>query len=118
METETKEKLNILNNVGTINNDELTFIEFVDKKLQQANATYPKKDEMLLIHLAVTMERIRKKSLIEKMPEEISEQVKAKKEYPAALNFWDEVRNNSPVVIPEQETDYIVMHIVNIMEER
>lgn len=113
MQAETKNKLTVLHNVGRITDDELRSINEIDRFINQSLEITD--DEMLLIHLASTLERIRLKSKIDELPEELWQQIIDKPQYDSARVIFENFKDYLPVILPNAEVRYIMMHIVNIL---
>lgn len=113
MQEETKNKLTVLHNVGRITDDELRSINKVDCFIAESLEIID--DEMLLIHLASALERVRVKSEVDELPEELWQQITSKPQYGRAQNIFEVLKDYLPVVLPESEVRYMMMHIVNIL---
>ncbi len=113
MKETTKEKLDVLNRVGKLDKESFSFITEVDKYLE---SNYNSTDnEMLLIHLSVAINRMNDKEVVDKLPDDVWEQIVAKDEYQEATLIWKHLSPMAPVEFSIDETQYILLHILNIL---
>ncbi|MFD1442014.1 PRD domain-containing protein [Lacticaseibacillus hegangensis] len=115
MKEETKTKLGVLQSVGKITSEDLAYLNKVDNLLEDrlaGNADF--NDEMLLIHLAVALERARKGEKVDALPDTIWAQVSGKPEYEEAAKLTGEILKMVPVNFSKQESRYIAMHVLNL----
>lgn len=113
MQEQTKTKLNILVKTNKINHADLEFLKGIDEDLRKYDND--KKEEMLLIHVAMSLARQKDKGIIDKMPDKLWEQVVKKPDYQEAKKYWLKKESEAPVLLSKNESQYIIMHIVNVL---
>lgn len=113
-----KQRIEILKTGGVIGAD---VAEFMNKVIDMMAADYPQipmdPATTFTTHLAMAVERIRKGEIVEALDEDLFEDVKACPEYPMALEFRDKMLAFCPVAFPESESQFIAMHICNMLAE-
>ncbi|WP_159215525.1 PRD domain-containing protein [Pediococcus acidilactici] len=116
MKAMTEEKLNTLKKVGKLNERSYDFLKKVDKFFVEKYLN--SNNEMLLIHLSVAINRSLNNESVDKMPREMWQQISEKAEYGQALDAWNTLKQKAPVIFNENETQYILLHILNIIRGR
>lgn len=116
MQEQTKNKLDILVKAGKINFEDLEFLKELDRDLsKQDNGD---KEEMLLIHVAMSLSRQRDNNTVFKMPDELWKQVTNKQAYRQAKEYWIEKESKAPILLSYNENQYIIMHLVNVFTKK
>ncbi|KRO00108.1 PRD domain-containing protein [Companilactobacillus kimchiensis] len=113
MKETTEKKLNVLMRVGKLDQDSFDFLTDVDEYFD--TNYYSNDNEMLLIHLSVAINRMFEKESVDKMPDELWKQISDKPEYKVAKSVWNDLKSKAPVDFTEEETKYILLHILNIL---
>lgn len=113
-----KQRIQILQMGGVIGND---VAEFMNKVIDMMAADYPQigmdPAAMFTTHLAMALERIKKGEIVEALDDEIFAEVTAAPEYPMALQFREKMLSFCPVSFPESESQFIAMHICNMLAQ-
>ena len=115
MQKETQNKLNILLQAGKINDLDVEFLNEIDNDLSKYDNG--NKEEMLLIHVAMTISRQRNNEVIDTMPEALWQQIKNKPAYQRAKQYWLEKKAKAPIALSKDEDQYIIMHLVNVLSK-
>ena len=115
MQKQTKNKLNMLLQAGKINDLDVEFLNEIDNDLSKYDDG--NKEEMLLIHVAMTISRQRNNEKIDAMPEALWQQIENKPAYQRAKQYWLEKKAKAPVVLSKDEDQYIIMHLVNVLSK-
>ncbi|KRK95584.1 PRD domain-containing protein [Companilactobacillus futsaii] len=116
MKETTEEKLKVLNRVGKLDQDSFDFVSDVDMYME---SNFQSEDnEMLLIHLSVAINRMVNRENVDEMPDELWNQIISKPEYKVADTVWNELKPLAPVQFSEKETQYIILHILNILRRQ
>lgn len=113
MKETTVEKLSVLRDVGKLDSDSFEFLIDVDDYFE--TNYYSDDNEMLLIHLSVAIDRMLQKTSVDKMPYDLWSQIISKPEYKIAKSVWNDLKFKSPVRFNEEETQYILLHVLNIL---
>ncbi len=113
MREQTQKKLTILVQANKINFADLAFLNKLDKDLAKFDGG--SKEEMLLIHVAMSLFRKRNNQEIDKIPDELWKQIISKPVYQQAKEYWQTNEKNSPILLGKNESQYIIMHLVNVM---
>ncbi|WP_166667173.1 PRD domain-containing protein [Companilactobacillus nuruki] len=113
MKETTEEKLKVLNRVGKLDQDSFDFVTDVDTYFE--SNFYSNDNEMLLIHLSVAINRMINSENVDRMPDELWQQIINKPEYKVAESTWNDLKSKAPVEFTESETQYILLHILNIL---
>lgn len=113
MRKETKEKLNLLAKVGKINDADLKILLKLDHDLSIYDEG--EKEEMLLIHVAMALNRQHAKQKLEKMPNDLWYQIKEKNKFDKAFNYWKRIEQDFSINLNAAENEYILMHLVNVI---
>lgn len=116
MQKETQDKLNVLLQAKKINQSDLAFLNQLDRDLSKFDNG--NKEEMLLIHVAMSLSRQRAKGTVDPMPNELWKQVASKPMYKKATKYWENMRLKAPLLLNSNESQYIVMHLVNVLSKR
>lgn len=115
MQKETQNKLNILLQAGKINDLDVEFLNEIDSDLSKYDDG--NKEEMLLIHVAMTISRQRNNEMIDTMPEALWQQIKNKPAFQRAKQYWLEKKSKASVALSKDEDQYIIMHLVNVLSK-
>lgn len=112
-------RLNILKNAGQISEE--TFIalkniinmfrEKWDINLTEENGS------MLITHLSVALERIRKGEFIEGIEGELYGEIKNHCQYEKCRNLLKDIKETAQIEIPESEETFIIMHLCTLLGE-
>ncbi|APX71410.1 PRD domain-containing protein [Companilactobacillus allii] len=113
MEETTEKKLNLLKEMGKLDSDSFEFLVDVDDYFE--TNYYSNDNEMLLIHLSVAIGRVLDNELVDRMPDEMWKQISGKPEYKIAISVWNDLKFKAPVKFNEDETQYILLHVLNIL---
>lgn len=113
MKETTEEKLKVLNRVGKLDQDSFDFVSDVDSYM--GKNFHSDDNEMLLIHLSVAINRMLENEKVDKMPDDLWNQIIEKPEYKVAVSVWDDLKSDAPVTFSTDETQYILLHILNIL---
>lgn len=115
MESETAKKLRILKSINKISEADIVFLNHLDQLLteRQINGSH----EMLLIHLATTIDRSTRNDGIDPMPDELWQQVQTNPQYTEAKQLLDqEISNYSKrYVFSKEEQKFIILHLSNLL---
>lgn len=111
-------RLNILKEAGQISEDTFNILKKVilmirDKwniQLTEENGA------MLITHLSVALERIKKGEIIEGIDSEIYEQIKSHPMYKKCTEVLKNIEEESNIKIPENEQTFIMMHLCTLFE--
>lgn len=115
MQKQTKNKLNMLLQAGKINDLDVEFLNEIDNDLSKYDDG--NKEEMLLIHVAMTISRQRNNEMIDVMPADLWQQIENKPVFQRAKQYWLEKKAKAPVVLSKDEDQYIIMHLVNVLSK-
>ena len=115
MQKQTKNKLNMLLQAGKINDLDVEFLNEIDNDLSKYDDG--NKEEMLLIHVAMTISRQRNNEMIDTMPEALWQQIKNKPAFQRAKQYWLEKKSKASVALSKDEDQYIIMHLVNVLSK-
>lgn len=111
-----KQRIQILKMGGVIGED---VAEFMDKVIDMMAADYPRigmdPAAMFTTHLAMALERIKKGEIVEALDAELFAQIEETEEYPQAVEFRNKMLAFCPIDFPESESQYIAMHICNML---
>jgi len=55
------------------------------------------------------------KKQVDKMPDEMWQQISGKPEYNVAESVWNDLKSKAPVTFTDDETQYILLHVLNIL---
>lgn len=72
---------------------------------------------MFITHLAVALERIKKKELVEPIEDLIFEEVRNDKNFKKANDILGSLENDINISVPEVERPFILMHIVTLLSK-
>ena len=100
---------------GKINDLDVEFLNEIDNDLSKYDDG--NKEEMLLIHVAMTISRQRNKEMIETMPETLWQQIENKPAFQQAKQYWLEKKAKLPIILSKNEDRYIIMHLVNVLSK-
>lgn len=111
-------RLNILKEAGQISEETFEALKRVinmlndkfDIKLTEENGA------MLITHLSVALERIKKGEIIEGIDSEIYEQIKNHPAYKECIKVLKSIEEESNIKIPENEETFIMMHLCTLFE--
>lgn len=70
---------------------------------------------MLITHLAVALERIKKNALVEPVDAIIFEEIQSNAYFEKANSLLDAMEKEIHVTIPESEKSFILMHLVTLL---
>ena len=111
-----KQRIQILKMGGVIGED---VAEFMNKVIDMMAADYPQVGmdpaAMFTTHLAMALERIKKGEVVEALDAEIFAEVEESPEYPMAVEFRNKMLSFCPVEFPASESQFIAMHICNML---
>ena len=111
-----KQRIQILKMGGVIGED---VAEFMNKVIDMMAADYPQVGmdpaAMFTTHLAMALERIKKGEVVEALDAEIFAEVEESPEYPMAVEFRNKMLSFCPVEFPQSESQFIAMHICNML---
>lgn len=111
-----KTRIQILQMGGVIGDD---VAEFMNRVIDMMAADYPQigtdPAAMFTTHLAMAVERIKKGEIVEALDAEIFAEVTEDPAYPMAVQFRDKMLTFCPVAFPESESQFIAMHICNML---
>lgn len=113
MKETTEEKLKVLNRLGKLDQDSFEFLMDVDAYFE--TNYYSNDNEMLLIHLSVAINRMFENKRVDKMPDDLWQQISDKPEYKVAESVWNDLKSKAPVTFTYDETQYILLHVLNIL---
>ncbi|MBL0701524.1 MAG: PRD domain-containing protein, partial [Spiroplasma sp.] len=72
---------------------------------------------MLITHIAMAHMRSKKKEPVTKLDEVIVNQLKVSKQYDDAIVCVEEINEILNGVLPEEEVEYVLMHVLNLLEK-
>lgn len=111
-----KQRIQILQMGGVIGED---VAQFMNQVIDMMAADYPQitmdPATMFTTHLAMALERIKKGEIVDALDDEIYAEVTGCPEYPMALEFREKMLSFCPITFPESETQFITMHICNML---
>lgn len=113
LKKETDIKLQVLKKAGKLTESDLKFLNRIDKDLKKYDNS--DKEEMLLIHVGMSLDRSRNNTAVEEMPLELWKQIISKPKYQQARLYWEKIQPLLPSSLGHNEEQYILMHLVNVM---
>jgi len=72
--------------------------------------------QMFVTHLAMSLERITRGEQVEGLSQEMMEEVRSSKGYPAAVEFTQYLEQLVGKQLPVEERDYILLHLAVLIE--
>lgn len=113
-----KERLKILHDAGVISKDDHDKSFEIYKKYFEKEGFNEDKVNVFMTHLAMSLKRINEGNVVDKLDDEIYQQVKESKVYDKAVMLCDEIIKDLYLDIPESEKEYLVLHLGNLLMER
>lgn len=113
-----KERLRILLDSGIISKDDHDKSFEIYKKYFEKEDFDENKVNVFMTHLAMSLKRIDEGNIVNKLDDEIYQQVKESKVYNEAVILCDEIIEDLYLDIPESEKEYLVLHLGNLLMER
>lgn len=110
-------RLNILKRAGQIENDSIVLANSVIEKIRKLHNIELNEDNgaMLVTHIVMANERMKKKELINPLDESIALQLSNEKFFDVALDTLNEIILLFGEKFQESERNYILMHLLNIL---
>ena len=113
-----KTRMQILEQAHVISEEVATFMfKVIDTLAEMFPELSQEKAEMFTTHLAMATERIRKGEGIDKMEDAIWQEVRESEEYPQASLFFERLLAVCPVVFPESERRFMLLHICSLLKD-
>lgn len=113
-----KERLEILLNSDVITQDIYDYSYKIYKKYFEKEEFNKDKVNIFITHLAMSLKRINEGDIIDKLDEDVYTQVKNSEVFYEALRFSQMIVNDLDVDIPNNEEEYLILHLGNILLER
>lgn len=85
---------------------------FVEKSLHKKEAY-----ETLMTHLAMASQRIKEGLSVDKMDAVILNELKDQDLYEESQKFYGMIQSYFSFELPEEEKDYITLHLLNLLQE-
>lgn len=110
-----KHRIEILKQAAVINED---VAEYVNRVIDLLGDEYEiAKMEMFTTHLAMATQRIANNNPVGNLDEVIWKEVIESKHYVRATEIYDSFIYLSPIVVPEEEKKFLIMHICNLLQD-
>lgn len=111
-----KQRIAILLSGGVIGEDVAAFVnQVIDMLESDYSGVDRERAAMFTTHLAMALERIKKGEPVEDMEADMWAEVTACPEFSAASELAERMTAICPVVLPDNERQFIVLHICNLL---
>lgn len=111
-------RLDILKNAGQISGetyDALIRIIKMFKNKWEIELT-EENGAMLITHLSIALERIKKNELVDGIEAETYEEIKNHCQYEKCKNIFEDITKETAIEIPKNEETFIMMHLCALFE--
>ena len=112
-----KERIDILQQGQVISPEVAEYSKKVIDLLEDGNYDEAKM-EMFTTHLAMATERVKKNEPVETLDDSIWQQISSDRCYDKATNMFDKIVSICPVVYPEGERKFLMMHLCSLLQDK
>ncbi|MDO1604943.1 PRD domain-containing protein [Lactobacillus sp. YT155] len=116
MQSETKVKLNILKDNNLLSEQEYEVIKRTDEYFDQLNLNEDR--DMFLIHFSSALHRLDSEEKIDEMPKIMIDEIEKNSKYDNAKKIIESVLEENKVTLSNTEVNYLLLHILNILEKK
>lgn len=110
-----KTRIDILETGGVISPSVSEYVKKVIDDLEPQGYAQEKM-EMFTTHLAMAAQRILNKEPVDTLDDAVWAQVQGDEHYEEAARIFEEIAGQAPVVYPEAERKFLVMHLCNLLQ--
>lgn len=109
-----EDRLNILLQSGVIDQNVYnTSVEVYNKYFDKDEFSEDKVN-VFMTHFAMALKRISEGNVVDKLDEEVFNQVKSSKVYDNALNYWNRIKEDIECNVPTNEEEFFLLHLGSI----
>lgn len=88
-------------------------IDMMNREFENPDQT---KAEMFITHIAMATQRICDNNCAEGLDEELWKDVQNSENFEKAIIFYEEIKKKSPVIFPEEEKKFLLLHLCNLFD--
>ena len=109
----------MLHQAGMIDKCTKDYLEDVVNELQEQGFD-KESDNMsrMITHFAMALSRQSKGETVDSMDSFLYDEIQSNENFDDAMSMWKSIKRNSPISFSEDETKFMMLHLVNLVENK